>query len=103
VIAETPEGHRPPVHSRVFHGVRQPVCIVLVARGATPAEGQARVRARRLPEGPRADTFAALTALGLEDMCWDEVGGTGGDSFLPWAARRAACRSTRSTAGMTWT
>ncbi|MGR3433983.1 MAG: hypothetical protein ACU0CO_03695, partial [Shimia sp.] len=39
VIDATPEGHQPPVPSRVFQKVQQPVCIVLIARGAAPGEG----------------------------------------------------------------
>lgn len=86
VIDGSPEGHQPPVSSRIFQGVQQPVCIVMVARKQQEASGKdARVLFRRLPVGPRADKFAALTKVALGDPGWVEVEGGGGDPFLPAA------------------
>lgn len=86
VIDCSPEGHQPPVPSRIFQGVQQPVCIVMVARKGQEASGEdARVLFRRLPEGPRADKFAALAKVVLDDPGWAEVAGGGGDPFLPAA------------------
>ena len=34
VIDCSPEGHQPEVNTRIFQGVQQPVCIVLVSRSA---------------------------------------------------------------------
>lgn len=86
VIDCTPEGHQPPVASRIFQSVQQPVCIVMVARKGQDASGHdARVLFRRLPEGPRTDKFTALAHLGLSDAGWSEVEGGEGDPFLPAA------------------
>jgi hypothetical protein len=87
VIDGSPEGHQPPVASRIFQGVQQPVCIVMVARRGQEASGEdARVLFRRLPAGPRADKFAALAGVALGDADWIEVEGAGGDAFLPAVA-----------------
>ena len=86
VIDGTPEGHQPPVASRIFQGVQQPVCIVMVARRGQEASGaDARVLFRRLPAGPRADKFAALAGVALGDGGWVDVEGEAGDAFLPAA------------------
>ncbi|SNR70916.1 type ISP restriction/modification enzyme [Paracoccus sediminis] len=86
IIDCTPEGHQPPVSSRIFQSVQQPVCIVMVARKGQDASGHdARVLFRRLPEGPRTDKFAALAKVELSDSGWAEVAGGGGDPFLPAA------------------
>lgn len=87
VIDGSPEGHQPAVSSRIFQSVQQPVCIVMVARKGQEASGtDARVLFRRLPVGPRADKFAALAKVALDDPGWAEVAGGGGDPFLPAAA-----------------
>ncbi len=45
VIDCTPEGHQPEMNTRIFQGVQQPVCIVMVARvGPTDGETPAKVR-----------------------------------------------------------
>ena len=52
VIDCSPEGHQPPVASRVFQAVQQPVCIVLAVRlSDCDPDVPARVRFRSLPEG----------------------------------------------------
>ncbi len=87
VIDCTPEGHQPPVSSRIFEGVQQTVCIVMALRRApnsptTPA----RVRFRALPEGSRRDKFAALTGIGLDDAGWVEAARDPRAPFLPEGA-----------------
>jgi hypothetical protein len=68
VIDCSPEGHQPEVNTRIFQGVQQPVCIVLVARSAkADPNTPAAVRFRALPEGNRESKFAALAGLSLED------------------------------------
>lgn len=87
VIDCSPEGHQPPVGSRVFQGVQQPVCIVLAARLPTKDPTKpAHVRYRALPEGKRADKFAALSTLGLDDDSWSDAAEGWRASFLPEAA-----------------
>lgn len=84
VIDCSPEGHQPPVATRVFQGVQQPVCIVLAVRaGATGADTPAPVRVRQLPEGPRDDKFAALAALHLDDDGWQAAPTGWRAPFLP--------------------
>ena len=86
VIDASPEGHQPLVSSRIFQGVQQPICIVMVARKGQEASGtDARVLFRRLPVGPRANKFAALAGVALDDSGWAEVAGGDGDAFLPEA------------------
>jgi len=87
VIDCTPEGHQPPVSSRVFEGVQQPVCIVMASRKAnvertTPA----RVRFRTLPEGSREGKFKAAAGIGLDDDGWVEGAVDWRAPFLPAAS-----------------
>lgn len=84
VVDCTPDGHQPPVQTRIFQGVQQPVCIVMAARtGARPAETSARVRFLRLPEGRREDKFAALEALRLDAPEWQDCPAEPRAPFLP--------------------
>ena len=86
VVDCSPEGHQPAVASRVFGGVQQPVCIVLVARSGKPdATEPARVRFRALPAGRREEKFAALAALSLDDAAWTDCPADWRAPFLPGA------------------
>jgi predicted helicase len=84
VIDCSPEGHQPDVPTRIFQGVQQPVCIVLVSRSAnsTP-DVPARVRFHSLPSGPRQVKFEALSALTLEGTEWAECPAEWRAAFLP--------------------
>jgi len=84
VIDCSPEGHQPPVASRIFEDVQQPVCIVMALRGveASP-ETPARVRFRSLPEGPRSEKFEALAYMKLDDAGWVSAASGWRDAFLP--------------------
>jgi hypothetical protein len=86
VIDCSPEGHQPPVNTRVFEGVQQEVCIVIAVRQreARPDE-PARVRFRQLPLGHREEKFKAIEAIGLDDGGWQDVSREWRDSFLPEA------------------
>ncbi|MDR3510270.1 MAG: N-6 DNA methylase [Caulobacteraceae bacterium] len=87
VIDCSPEGHQPPVASRVFESVQQPVCIVMALRGAKASpETPARVRFRSLPEGSREDKFAAIATIALDDAGWEEAPTDWRMPFLPAAA-----------------
>ena len=87
VIDCSPEGHQPEVNTRIFEGVQQPVCIVLVSRspGADP-ETPARVRFRALPTGRREDKFAALADVTLDGAGWADCPSEWRAPFLPESA-----------------
>jgi hypothetical protein len=92
VIDCSPEGHQPPVNTRIFEGVQQPVCIVMALRKSKDSpDTPARVRFRALPEGARAVKFAALAGIGLDDDGWVDAASDPRAPFLPeavgsWAA-----------------
>ena len=84
VVDCSPEGHQPPVTTRMFQGVQQPVCIVLASRSATTnAIEPAHVRFRALPEGHRSDKFEALKKIGLYDDDWIDCPSDSRAAFLP--------------------
>ncbi|HJT77053.1 MAG TPA: type ISP restriction/modification enzyme, partial [Gemmataceae bacterium] len=86
VIDCSPEGHQPEVNTRIFQGVQQPVCIVLVARSAkADPDTPAVVRFRALPVGKREAKFEALAELSLEDDSWTECSTDWRAPFLPAA------------------
>lgn len=86
VVDCSPEGHQPPVASRVFQGVQQPVCIVLAARAPDADDDTpARVRYVALPEGRREAKFEALTALDLDGDGWTDCPDAWRGPFLPAA------------------
>ena len=62
VIDCSPEGHQPEVHTRIFQGVQQPVCIVLAARSTGAARPAGAGAVPLLARGQREDKFAALRA-----------------------------------------
>ncbi len=87
VIDCSPEGHQPSVPTRVFQGVQQPVCIVLVARTAKPdASIPAQVRFRALRTGGRERKFAELAALTLNGDGWTDCPTDWRGPFLPAAS-----------------
>jgi len=84
VIECTPEGHQPPVQSRIFEGVQQTVCIVMASRKRPDSpEGPARVRVRSLPEGSRQVKFDSLDKINLDDGSWAEAPNEPRAPFLP--------------------
>ncbi|MBI2807581.1 MAG: N-6 DNA methylase [Planctomycetes bacterium] len=84
VIDCSPEGHQPETPTRIFQGVQQPVCIVLVSRSPNCDPGApATVRYRALPEGAREDKFAALAQLTLEGDGWIDCPAEWRGPFLP--------------------
>ncbi len=91
VIDCSPEGHQPPVGSRVFQAVQQPVCIVLALRlaGCDPAT-PARVRFRSLPVGARDDKFAAISKVTLDGGGWADCPNDWRAAFLPGSTREWA-------------
>ncbi|MEQ1930761.1 MAG: type ISP restriction/modification enzyme [Parvularculaceae bacterium] len=85
VIDCTPEGHQPPVNSRLFQGVQQPVCIVIALRNNKKRDGApAVVRFRALPEGHRETVkFKALGSLSLDAADWQFAANDPRASFFP--------------------
>jgi hypothetical protein len=84
VIDCSPEGHQPEVHTRIFQGVQQPVCIVLASRSpAADPEVPATIRFRALPVGHRRVKFEALGGLALDADGWAECPSDWRAPFLP--------------------
>jgi len=84
VIDCSPEGHQPPVATRVFQGVQQPVCIMLVVRdGTTDDDTPAPVYHRSLAEGARTAKFDELAELGLHEEGWETSAAGWREPFLP--------------------
>ena len=84
VIDCSPEGHQPEVATRVFQGVQQPVCIVMVLRSTDGVSKKpARVRYRSLPQGHRDKKFEALGAIKLDDDGWQDCSTDPRASFFP--------------------
>ncbi|MDZ4819791.1 MAG: type ISP restriction/modification enzyme [Planctomycetota bacterium] len=84
IIDCTPEGHQPDVPTRIFQGVQQPVCIVLVARSKKKSgDKPAKVRYTALPVGKREEKFAALAKLKIESKAWKECSTDWRAPFLP--------------------
>lgn len=88
VIDCSPEGHQPPVASRIFQGVQQPVCIVMASRRlSVDKDTPAKVRFRSLPEGDREKKkFAALADIRLDDSGWVQAADEWRAPFLPASA-----------------
>ena len=87
VLNCSPEGHQPPIRSRIFQGVQQPVCIVMALRKHRPASPQpARVRYRALDGRTREDKFAAFNGISLEDDGWLACPDEPRAPFLPKAS-----------------
>jgi hypothetical protein len=84
VIDCTPEGHQPPVATRIFEGVQQTVCIVMASRKSPDSpEGPAKVRFRALPEGSRRAKFQAMERISLDDDGWRDAQNEPRAPFLP--------------------
>ena len=113
VVDCSPEGHQPAISSRIFQGVQQPICIVLVARtGKLDAEKPARVRFRSLPAGRREEKFEALTAVTLDGGEWVNCpegwrapflpAATGGWATYPMLEQLFAYNGSGVMPGRTW-
>jgi hypothetical protein len=87
VVDCSPEGHQPPVGSRIFQAVQQPVCIVLaLRRSAKKGDQPAIVRFRSLSEASRELKFDELAAIELDDEGWSEAPSELRAPFLPAGA-----------------
>jgi len=85
VIDCSPDGHQPDVPTRIFQGVQQPVCIVLVSRVRRDEESPAVVRYRVLSKGDRQGKFEELARISLDDDGWVECPDEWRAPFLPAA------------------
>lgn len=71
VIRLSPEGHRPPVATRVFPGVQQPLAITIASRSRGASLQQpADVYVRTVEPGDRAAKFAELETVSISDAGW---------------------------------
>ncbi|MEB0000846.1 N-6 DNA methylase [Cryobacterium sp. RTS3] len=71
VIHCSPEGHQPPVNSRIFQAVQHEVCIVIaVRRGDADNSKSAVTRFRFLAEGTRSEKFAEMAGITLNGGGW---------------------------------
>ncbi|MGI4951348.1 MAG: type ISP restriction/modification enzyme [Janthinobacterium lividum] len=87
VIDCSADGFQPSVATRIFQGVQQPVCIVLVARTTKPNPTiSARVSFHALAAGPREAKFAELAALTLDGDGWTDTDADWRARFLPAAS-----------------
>jgi len=86
VVDCSPEGHQPGVNTRIFQGVQQPICIVLVSRSAkvgAPHNTPAKVLFQALPSGHRLEKFQALASLRIKSKAWIECPSDWRAPFLP--------------------
>ncbi|WFE54387.1 N-6 DNA methylase [Micromonospora sp. WMMD1155] len=89
VIDCSPEGHQPPVNTRLFQGVQQPICITLAVRdGSSGAETPAPVYFRSLQPGNRNAKFSELADVSLQDGGWIECPSDFRAPFLPKGGAR---------------
>lgn len=80
----SPEGHQPEVNTRIFQGVQQPVCIVMVSRSKKAnQQTPATVHFRALPVGKREEKFEVLKNIHLNDTDWIECPDEWRAPFLP--------------------
>lgn len=84
VIDCSPEGFQPPVPTRIFEDVQQPVCIVLAARPPEKDRSEpGRLCFTTLPQGHREVKFEALARLSLDTAEWRTGASGWRDPFLP--------------------
>jgi hypothetical protein len=72
IIDLSPEGHQPPMSTRVFRGNQQPICIaVFIRRGAMARNVPARIH-RTAIHGTFNEKCSAAHELKLDDLHWQE-------------------------------
>ena len=85
VIDVSPERHQPPVPTRIFPQVQQPLCIAVFARyGPGNPGAPARVHYRAVT-GKREDKLQALERVQLNDDAWQDCPDTSDAPFRPLA------------------
>lgn len=84
VVDCSPEGLQPPIATRIFEGVQQPVCIVLASSSPeNDPSVPARVLFRSLPVGKRGGKFDALQQISLNAKEWMACPSEFRGPFLP--------------------
>jgi hypothetical protein len=71
IIDVSPEGHRPPIPTRVFRGVQQPLCIGIFTRYGDPNPQTPATIHHLSISGSQEQKFIRLRTLGLDDDEWE--------------------------------
>jgi Type ISP C-terminal specificity domain/N-6 DNA Methylase len=83
IIDVSPEGHQPPVTTRLFPSVQQPLCIAVFARyGRSDANVSARAHYRAVP-GTCEEKLRVLDHLHMADPGWQNCLTGNEDPFMP--------------------
>jgi hypothetical protein len=82
IIDVSPERHQPPVPTRIFPTVQQPLCIAVLVRRGPRSCTPARVYYRAVT-GTREEKLRLLDHLRLSDPAWQECQGHGEEPFIP--------------------
>jgi hypothetical protein len=83
IIDVTPERHWPPVPTRLFPGVHQPLCIAIFARYGPPNRDEPANIHYVSIGGSRQDKFARLEMLALNDREWEPCSAKWNASLIP--------------------
>ncbi len=84
IVHCSPEGLQPDVPTRIFEGVQQPVCIVMVARKLGKDRSKpAKAYFRQLPSGNRKDKLEALSKFRSNNKTGTNVPLIGARRFYP--------------------
>jgi Type ISP C-terminal specificity domain/N-6 DNA Methylase len=70
IVDVSPEGHRPPIPTRVFPGVSQPLCIGFFVRYGKPNPDTPATIHYLAIKGTQADKFERLDTLGSDGRNW---------------------------------
>lgn len=85
IINLSPEGHQPPVATRLFPGVQQTLAIGIFVRGTNPdPESPARINYLEV-SGRRNEKYEALARVGVASADWREARTDWQSSFTPAA------------------
>lgn len=85
IIDLSPEGQTPPISTRVFPGVRQPMAIGLFIRRANVDENAPAIMHYRSVHGTQTEKFAQLADMDLDDADWRDVRSDWKAPFTPAA------------------
>lgn len=83
IVDLSPEGHQPDVATRVFKGVRQPICIGIFARYGGPRPEQPATIHYIATHGARQGKFDQLSSLRIGEGHWQPTSTGWTDTFLP--------------------
>ncbi len=87
IIDVTPEGHQPPVGTRIFRGVQQPLCIGVFARYDAPDASKPAQMHHVTVGGNQQAKLGRILQLALDDADWAECTDGWQDPFLPASTR----------------